>query len=532
MTNPSKKSAPTVNHQDRKIITAQRYAVAISSVILATLIRHLLNPLWHQGLIFITFYPAIIFSAWYGGMRPGIVATGLSAIIATIFWIPFPFASITDAASNLFALFLFVTVGIIFSILNERLLTETSALTKLNELSSRLWPMQNLHDGLSEILAASIELLGANMGNVQILNADRGVLNIAVHRGFKQDFLDFFREVSTKDDSACGRALRSGQRIIIDDVTTDVPYTPLRPIAAAAGYRSVQSTPLISRDGTPLGMISTHWRVPHRPSEQDLRRLDLYMRQAVDFIGRCRIEENLKKTTEDLKNFNQELEQFAYICSHDLQEPLRTISSYVDLFMIRKKGPLDPNEVKYLKFIEEGAVRAQGLIKGLLEYASITAKDYPLENHDIQKLLEQAISNLNVLIKENSGARITYDSLPTLNVNSMQITQLFQNLISNSIRYKNSEPPHIHVSAAQQNGKWVFSVQDNGIGIPPEYKNHIFMIFKRLHPKNQYPGIGIGLSVCKKIVQRHGGEIWVESEPPKGCTFYFSLIAETDTKKL
>jgi GAF domain-containing protein len=165
----------------------------------------------------------------------------------------------------------------------------------LNEASSRLWRMPSLREGLDEMLAATLELLRADMGNVQILDARQGVLSIAAQRGFKQDFLDFFREVSTEDGSACGRALRTGKRIIIEDVDADPPYAPLRSVAAAAGYRAVQSTPLIGRDGTPLGMLSTHFRSVHRPSEQDLRRLDLYARQAADFIERCRTDEELRE---------------------------------------------------------------------------------------------------------------------------------------------------------------------------------------------------------------------------------------------
>ncbi|HMY73790.1 MAG TPA: GAF domain-containing protein, partial [Blastocatellia bacterium] len=165
-----------------------------------------------------------------------------------------------------------------------RLAAEAAALTRLNQASSHLWRIQNLRDGLDEMLAVTIELLGADKGNIQLLEAEREVLVIAAQRGFSQPFLDYFHEVSTQENSACGRALRSGRRIIIEDVETDEPYTLLRPVAREAGYRAVQSTPLIGRDGVPLGMISTHFRVPHRPIEHELRLLDLYARQAADFI--------------------------------------------------------------------------------------------------------------------------------------------------------------------------------------------------------------------------------------------------------
>ncbi|MBD0305794.1 MAG: PAS domain S-box protein [Nitrospiraceae bacterium] len=176
----------------------------------------------------------------------------------------------------------------------NRLAVEAKALARLNEASSRLWRMASLSDGLEEMLAATIDLLGADMGNIQLLEG--GILRIAVQRGFKQDFLDFFGEVSTEDDAACGRTLRTGKRTVIEDIETDPPYAPMRPVARAAGYRAVQSTPLMSRAGKPLGMVSTHFRSPHYPDVQDLRRLDLYVRQAADFIDRCRAEQALRES--------------------------------------------------------------------------------------------------------------------------------------------------------------------------------------------------------------------------------------------
>jgi len=185
---------------------------------------------------------------------------------------------------------------------------EAVALAKLNQLSSRLWQMHKLGEGLDEMLSATIELLGADLGNIQILDPVKGALRIAAQQGFKQDFLDFFSEVSVEDDSACGRALRAGERIIIEDVEADEPYAPLRPIARSAGYRAVQSTPLTGRQGKPLGMISTHFRHVHRPSEHDLRLLDLYARQASDFIERCETDESLRKTQRLIECQKQSLE--------------------------------------------------------------------------------------------------------------------------------------------------------------------------------------------------------------------------------
>lgn len=177
-----------------------------------------------------------------------------------------------------------------------RLSSEVLSLARLNELSSRLWRTTSLRQGLDEMLTATIELLGADFGNVQLLDTERGVLTIEAQRGFSSDFLEFFCEVSAEDESACGRAFRAGERIVIEDIETDAPYAPMREIGRAAGYRAVQSTPLIACDGRPLGMLSTHWRSAHRPCDQDLRRLDLYVRQAADFIERCLIDDALRQS--------------------------------------------------------------------------------------------------------------------------------------------------------------------------------------------------------------------------------------------
>jgi len=235
-----------------------------------------------------------------------------------------------------------------------------------------------------------------------------------------------------------------------------------------------------------------------------------------------RTDEDLKQTAEDLRRSNSDLEQFAHVSAHDLQEPLRTISNYVDLLQLRKKDKLDLDEVKYLDHIQVAALHAQELVQALLDYASITAKDYPFEWTDLEVICEKVLLNIKTLIEEN-GAKITHDPLPKLKVNSLQIARLLQNLISNGIKYRSENKPHVHISAQEENQKWIFSVKDNGIGIDAQYKEQVFMIFKRLHSKTLYPGTGIGLAVCKKIVQQHGGEIWIESEPQKGSTFYFSL---------
>ena len=195
-----------------------------------------------------------------------------------------------------------------------QLVAEAEAWVQLNQLSSRLWQMRSLREGLDEMLAAAIEMLGADMGTMQLLDDKRGVLFIVAQHGFKQNFLDFFREVSAQDDSACGRALRLGERIVVEDIEADEPFAPMRPIIRAAGYRAVQATPLIGRDGTPLGMISTHFKPVHRPSNQELRRLDLYTRQAADFIERYQTDEALRASEERYRRLLEPLPVAVYSC--------------------------------------------------------------------------------------------------------------------------------------------------------------------------------------------------------------------------
>lgn len=243
---------------------------------------------------------------------------------------------------------------------------------------------------------------------------------------------------------------------------------------------------------------------------------------ARDITERKKAEELLKLKLEELARSNAELEQFAYISSHDLQEPLRMIASYLQLLQRKYQGNLDEKADKYIYFAVDGASRMQNLITDLLEFSRVTTKARELEPTDCKSVLDQVLLDLEVSIKEND-ASISYGSLPVVMADSVQFTQLFQNLISNAIKFRSEKSPKIEISANKETDKWLFSVKDNGIGIDPKYSERIFEVFKRLHKREEYPGTGIGLSICKKIVERHGGQIWVESEPDKGSTFYFTL---------
>ena len=231
---------------------------------------------------------------------------------------------------------------------------------------------------------------------------------------------------------------------------------------------------------------------------------------------------DLRKYTDELKRSNSELEQFAYVASHDLQEPLRMVSSFTQLLSKRYKDKLDTDANEFISYAVEGANRMQRLINDLLSYSRINTKGRPFEETDCGEILGHVRANLHVAI-EKSGALITNDHLPIVVGDASQLMRLFQNLVDNAIKFSDKEAPRIHVSAERKDDEWLFSVRDNGIGIDPQYHERIFLIFQRLHGKEEYPGTGIGLAICKRIVERHGGKIWLESEPQNGSAFYFTI---------
>jgi PAS domain S-box-containing protein len=239
-----------------------------------------------------------------------------------------------------------------------------------------------------------------------------------------------------------------------------------------------------------------------------------------DITERKKAEEKLITSLKDLERSNKDLEQFAYVASHDLQEPLRMVASYTQLLEKRYKDKLDSDALEFINYAVDGANRMQGLINDLLSFSRVGTRGKLIDSHTA---LGQARVNLSMTIEENN-AIVTNDDLPEVMADETQLIQLFQNLIGNAIKFhKPGESPRIHISAQRKNEDWVFSVRDNGIGIDPQYFDRIFVIFQRLNTREEYKGTGIGLAICKKIVERLGGKIWIESQPGQGATFYFTL---------
>ena len=226
--------------------------------------------------------------------------------------------------------------------------------------------------------------------------------------------------------------------------------------------------------------------------------------------------------SKELTRSNEELEQFAYVASHDLQEPLNTVSSYAQLFARRYQGKLDSKADRFIYHLVDGSGRMQQLLKDLLDYSRVGRKQKTFEQVDCNLALENVLANLQHIIRKNQ-AQVTYSSLPTVIADFSQLVQLWQNLIGNAIKYRREESPSVQVSATLKENVWLFAVRDNGIGIDPKHAERIFLIFQRLHTQEEYSGTGIGLAICQRIVERHGGRIWVESLPGQGSTFYFTL---------
>jgi light-regulated signal transduction histidine kinase (bacteriophytochrome) len=271
-----------------------------------------------------------------------------------------------------------------------------------------------------------------------------------------------------------------------------------------------------------LGTLAFGARNRPRFTEDELALMKAVADQVAIAVQRQRAQAALARSAEELIRSNQELQQFAYVASHDLQEPLRAVTGYLSLIQERLRDQLDAKAQHQIEGAVQGARRMHTLIEDLLELSRVGTRGKEFQPADLNTVLETALGSLSALGKE-TNATVTCDPLPTLNVDASQITMLFQNLIGNALKFHGDRPPAIHVSASPQAGQWVFATRDNGIGIEPQYFERIFQIFQRLHTRKQYPGTGIGLAICKKIVERHGGRIWVESQPGQGSIFYFTI---------
>jgi PAS domain S-box-containing protein len=530
--------------------------------------------------------------------------------------------------------------------LNTQLAADLAAMTRIQQVSTRMMQVGDFPQLLEEILGVACEITQADMGSIQL--ADNGVPKIAAQQGFGLSSLESFGTIAGAE-GPWGMALQQGERIIVEDVASSLVFagTPALAEMLGAGARAFQSTPLVTRGGAALGVLSTYYKARHRPADRDLRLLDILARMTADLIERKRAEALLaqgretffelverapfgiyvvdanfrivqmnagsqnqafrnvrpivghdfgeamhilwpseiaeeiiavfRRTLETgepyssprftkprkdvpavesyewelhrmvlpdgeygvicyyfdstelrnaeaaLKSANQDLQQFAFSASHDLQEPLRTIKIYSELLAKRHGDALDSEGNKFMGYLCNAATRMETLIRDLLAYSQLSRFEKTGDRADAKKAIEGALSNLATIISE-TGAKVNFGPLPFVTMGATHLQQLFQNLIGNAIKYRSLDrPPVVCITAERQSGHWVFSITDNGIGIDPEYQETIFGLFKRLHTTDEYAGTGIGLALCQRIVERYGGRIWVESEPGQGSSFRFTL---------
>ena len=376
--------------------------------------------------------------------------------------------------------------------------------------------LRQARDELGQIVAErtaeldeSRQMLQLILDNIpqRVFWKDHNLRYLGANRPFLQDSgLERIDQLIGKEDydlswKELAELYRADDRQVLQSRQPKINYEePLPPQDGEDHWVRTSKIPLSSSQGEIFGILGTY--------------------EDITLIKRA--QEMLKQKNEELTRSNAELEQFAYIASHDLQEPLRMVASFAQLLARRYQGTLDERGEKYIGYIVEGAFRMQALINDLLTYSRVDTRGHPFVSVDCVRSVEQALFNLQVAIRE-AGARVDVGMLPTIQADETQINQLFQNLIGNAIKFRSNEPAEVRVWAERDGADWRFAVRDNGIGIEAQYAERIFVIFQRLHGREQYPGTGIGLAVCKKIVQRHGGKIWFESTPGKGSTFFFTI---------
>ena len=301
-----------------------------------------------------------------------------------------------------------------------------------------------------------------------------------------------------------------------------------RESAQQAGLRSAFAFP-IPVGGKFYGVMEFFGREVRPRDERILEIARTVGHQIGQFIARKQAEAELQEANaqlilkaQQLSRSNAELEQFAYVASHDLQEPLRMIASYTQLILRRYGDRFDGDAREFMDFIVDGATRMKQLIEDLLAYSRVGTHGKAFRPTDSGAAVQKALANLRAAIESSTGT-VTHDPLPTINADEFQLVQLFQNLIGNALKFKGAETPRVHISVNEQADTWTFGVKDNGIGIDGEYFDRIFMVFQRLHSRTDYPGTGIGLAICKKVVDRHGGRLWIESGVGSGSTFWFTV---------
>jgi signal transduction histidine kinase/ActR/RegA family two-component response regulator len=411
---------------------------------------------------------------------------------------------------------------------DERLSTELEAMTRLHALSTRLFSTGRVEAALADVLENAIVTCGAALGNIQLYNPQLGGLEIIAQRGFMPDFLDHFRLVRVDEGSACAQAMQRGERSIIEDVELDATYARHRAVAKAAGYRAVQSTPLKGHDGKILGMLSTHFRAPHRPSDRDLRLLDLYARHAADLVERNRFEQALRDA-------DRRKDEFVATLAHELRNPLAPIRNAVQVLRIKKVS--DPELCSARDIVDRQVQQMARLVDDLLDVSRITRGKVQLrkERIELSNAVRSAVEAVRPLIDAQAHQlTVTLPSAPVhLHADPIRLAQIFSNLLHNAAKFT-EKGGHIWLTVEPQRDVVVVSVRDTGIGIAAEHLPHLFNMFSQVVPALQRSqgGLGIGLALVKGLVELHGGNVEVRSAGSgKGSEFTVRLPADETQEK-
>lgn len=406
----------------------------------------------------------------------------------------------------------------------------------LYDLSRRLVGAYHLTEVLDVLCTGVKTALNADTVFVMLVDAERHVTQQIRFDAQHHDWLHQNRHNGTLGDiwaGVIGRAIRTRTAVLSSKQEIDLSESPrLRILRKRTfGLCAIAVTPMRFQQRV-VGAVVAINQYPKRDFNSfDVELITTFADQAALVVENARLQAEmaarsvqLAQQAEELARSNAELERFAYVASHDLQEPLRVVSSYVELFLRRYGAGLPDEGEIYLGFVLDGVERMRQLIKDLLAYSRVDTYGRAPARASSRIVFDAAQARLATLIAE-TDAVIIVDPLPDVLADETQLEQLFQNLLSNALKFRLAKPPRIHVYAQRKDKLWYFSVQDNGIGIDMEQSERIFKIFQRLHTREEYPGTGIGLAICKRIVERHGGRIWLESTPGKGSTFHFSLPA-------
>ncbi|MCP3136037.1 GAF domain-containing protein [Pyxidicoccus xibeiensis] len=407
---------------------------------------------------------------------------------------------------------------------SARRLDRERAARRLEALRAEVSAALAREGSVPEILQGCAEALAKHLGALMVRlwlhHRDTKTLEVVGNAGPAAPPLEKWRRLDVEGPSMVSLVARTREQLWVDDLTRDSRVLDTGWVREA-GVHSLAGIPLLVR-GELVGVLGVYGRQPL--SEDAMAALAAVADAIAQGVERRRAEEALKQHARELARSNEELQQFAYVASHDLQEPLRMVASYTQLLGRRYKGKLDADADEFIHYAVDGVTRMQRLIQDLLTWSRVGTRGREPKPCDAGRALERATANLQAAIQE-SHARVRGGPLPAVLADETQLAQVFQNLIGNALKFHGAAPPHVEVAAERQGAEVRFTVKDRGIGIDRQYFDRIFIIFQRLHGKEDYPGTGIGLAICKKIIERHGGRIGVESEQGRGTTFWFTLPA-------